>query len=297
MKKIIRYSFILVLIGLLIPLASMARDIEPIVSTNWLEQNINNPKLVIVDIRKVEDYKAGHIPKAINVIYGSWAVMKAGLRNELPPIDDLSDVISAAGIGPESLVVLVGKSDPASRADIPRVAWTLKYAGIGNVAILDGGFEKWAAEKKALFTDVVKPKATNYQSKPNEGLFAKKDYVLGAIGKAVIIDVREPDFYQGKKKLEFVAKAGRIKGAINLPTVPAYTQEGTLFKSKADLATQVTAAVGTDTTKEIITCCDTGRVCTAWAFIMTDLLGYQNVKVYDGSMEEWTKDSAAPVEP
>jgi thiosulfate/3-mercaptopyruvate sulfurtransferase len=297
MKKIIRYSFILVLLGLLIPLASLARDIEPIVSTDWLEKNLNNPKLVIIDIRKVEDYKAGHIPKAINVIYGSWAVMKAGLRNELPPADDLSDVICAAGIGPESLVVLVGKSDPASRADIPRVAWTLKYAGIGNVAILDGGFDKWAAEKKALATDAVKPKATSYQAKANEGLFAKKDYVLGAIGKAVIIDVREPDFYQGKKKLEFVAKAGRIKGAINLPTVPAYTQEGTLFKSKADLAAQVTAAVGTDMTKEIILYCDSGRVCTAWAFIMSDLLGYPKIKVYDGSMEEWTKDSAAPVEP
>ncbi len=218
MKKSLRYCLIFVLLGLILPFALLARDIEPIVSTDWLEKNLNNPKLIIVDVRKVEDYKAGHIPNAINVIYGSWAIMKGGLRNEMPPADDLSDVISAAGIGPESLVVVVGKADTIpNRTDISRVAWTLKYAGIGNVAILDGGFDKWAADKKALSTDLVKPKPTRYQAKTNEGLLANKDYVMNAIGKVMILDIREPDFYQGTKKMDFVAKLGRIKGAVNLP--------------------------------------------------------------------------------
>jgi len=297
MKRSIRYSLILVLLGLIIPFASMARDIEPIVSTDWLEKNINNPKLIIVDIRKVEDYKTGHIPNAINVIYGSWAIMKGGLRNEMPPADDLSDVISAAGIGPESQIVVVGKADTVSnRTDISRVAWTLKYASVGNVAILDGGFDKWATDKKTLSTDLVKPKSTKYQVKANEVMLANKDYVMNAIGKVLIVDVRESDFYQGTKKLDFVAKPGRIKGAVNLPTSQAYTKEGT-FKSKADLAALVAGVTGTDTTKEVILYCDTGKVCTAWAFIMTDLLGYKNVKLYDGSTEEWMKDPGAPVEP
>jgi len=297
MKRSIRYSLILVLLGLIIPFASMARDIEPIVSTDWLEQNINNPKLIIVDIRKVEDYKTGHVPNALNVIYGSWAIMKGGLRNEIPPLDDLSDVISATGIGPDSQVVVVGKADTVpNRTDISRVAWTLKYAGIGNMAILDGGFDKWAADKKTLSTDLVKPKPTKYQAKANEGMLANKDYIMNAIGKVVIVDVRESDFYQGTKKLDFVAKPGRIKGAVNLPTSQAYTKEGT-FKSKADLAALLAAVPGTDTTKEVILYCDTGKVCTAWAFIMTDLLGYKNVKIYDGSTEEWMKEPKAPIEP
>lgn len=297
MKKSLRYCFIFVLLGLMLPFALMARDIEPIVSTDWLEKNLNNPKMVIVDVRKVEDYKIGHLPKAINVIYGSLAIMKNGLRNEIPPTDDLSDVISAAGIGPDSIVVVVGKTDSIpNRTDITRVAWTLKFAGIGNVALLDGGFDKWTADKKPVSSDLVKPKPTKYQAKTNEGLLANKDYVLKAIGKVMILDIREPDFYQGKKKMDFVARLGRIKGALNLPGSQAYTSEGT-FKSNSDLAGLVTAAIGIDTTKEVILSCDTGKVCTIWAFIMTDLLGYKNVRTYDGSMEEWMKDPQAPVEP
>ncbi len=296
-KKRALYSFILIFFVLTIPYVVSARDVNPIVSTDWLEKNLANPKVIAVDIRKVEDYKAGHIPNAINVIYGSWAIMKGGMRNELPPTDDLLDVISSAGIGADSLVVVVGKTDSISdRTDISRVAWTLKYAGIENVAILDGGYNKWMADKKALSVDPVKPKSKSYQGKVNEGLFVKKDYVMNSIGKVTIVDVREPDFFQGNKKMDFVAKPGRIKGAVNLPTSQAFTKDGT-FKSKEELAGLVAGVVGKDTSREIIIYCDTGKVCTTWAFIMTELLGYKNVKDYDGSTEEWMKDPKAPTEP
>jgi thiosulfate/3-mercaptopyruvate sulfurtransferase len=296
-KKVALCSFILIFFALTVPFALSARDVNPIVSTDWLEKNLANPNLITVDIRKVEDYKAGHIPNAINVIYGSWAIMKGGLRNELPPTDDLLDVISSAGIGADSIVVVVGKTDTVpDRTDISRVAWTLKYAGVENVAILDGGYSKWMADKKAVSTDVVKPKPKSYQGKVNEDFFAKKDYVMNSIGKAAIVDVREPDFFQGKKRLDFVAKPGRIKGAVNLPTSQAFTKDGT-FKSKEELADLAANAVGKDASREIIVYCDTGKVATAWAFIMTEVLGYKNVKDYDGSTEEWMKDPKAPVEP
>lgn len=296
-KKVALCSFILIFFALTVPFALSARDVNPIVSTDWLEKNLANPNLITVDIRKVEDYKVGHIPNAINVIYGSWAIMKGGLRNELPPTDDLLDVISSAGIGADSIVVVVGKTDTVpDRTDISRVAWTLKYAGVENVAILDGGYSKWMADKKAVSTDVVKPKPKSYQGKVNEDFFAKKDYVMNSIGKAAIVDVREPDFFQGKKRLDFVAKPGRIKGAVNLPTSQAFTKDGT-FKSKEELADLAANAVGKDASREIIVYCDTGKVATAWAFIMTEVLGYKNVKDYDGSTEEWMKDPKAPVEP
>ena len=296
MRKIKVSIVVLFFCIMFLPFASLARDFEPIVNTTWLEQNLNNAKVVIVDIRKVEDYKAGHIPNAVNVFYGSWAIMKGGLRNELPANDDLFDVIGSAGIGPDSVVVLVGKTDAIpDRTDISRVAWTLKYAGILNVAILDGGYNKWTADKKAVSTDALKPKAKPYQAKVNESLFAAKDYVIKNIGKAIIVDVREPDFYKGIKKLDFVAKTGRIPKAVNLPTSQAYKPDGT-FKDKAELMKIVSDAVGNDMTKEIITYCDTGKVCTGWSFLMTELMGYKNVKVYDGSSEEWTKDPQAPWE-
>ena len=123
-KKRALCSFILIFFALTIPFALSARDVNPIVSTDWLEKNLGNPKVIAVDIRKVEDYKTGHIPNAVNVIYGSWAIMKGGLRNELPPTDDLLDVISSAGIGADSIVVVVGKADTIpDRTDISRLQW------------------------------------------------------------------------------------------------------------------------------------------------------------------------------
>jgi len=297
MKKIRVSVLILVLCVLSLPLVSLARDVAPVVDTAWVEKNINNPKVVIVDIRKVEDYKAGHIPNAVNAFYGSWAMMKGGMRNELPAADDLFDVIGGAGIGSDSIVVLAGKNDNMSdRADPTRVAWTLKYAGVQNIAILDGGYNKWTAEKKALSTDAVKPKAKPYKATVNAGLFVNKDYVMKSIGKAVIVDVREPDFYKGAKKLDFVSRPGHIAKAVNLPTASkVYKQDGT-YKDKTELMSMASAVVGKDMGKEIIAYCDTGKIASVWSFLLTDLLGYKDVKIYDGSAEEWSKDPKAPLE-
>lgn len=296
MKKIRISVAVLFLCLMALPFLSFARDVDPIVSTAWLEQNLNNSKLVIVDVRKVEDYKAGHVPNAVNAFYGSWAIMKGGLRNELPAKDDLFDVIGSAGIGTDSIVVVVGKVDGIpDRTDVTRVALTLKYAGIPNVAILDGGYNKWLTEKKAVSTDMVKPKDKSFQGNMNETLFVSKDYVSKNLGKAVIVDVREPDFFKGIKKLDFVAKTGHIAKAVNLPTSQAYKQDGT-YKDKGELSKIASGAVGNDMTKEIITYCDTGKVCTAWSFLLTELMGYKDVKTYDGSTEEWTKDPQAPWE-
>mgnify|MGYP000894011510 CR=1 FL=1 len=288
---------VLLAIMLLLPMAALARDITPLVSTDWLQKNLENPRIVVLDVRKVEEYKAGHIPKAVNAFYGSWAIKRGELLNELPANDELFDIIGGAGIDANSLVVVVGKTAAVpDQFDMTRVAWTLKYAGVANVAILDGGQDKWVKDGKAISTDAVRAKAKAYRGRLNRGLFVNKDYVLNRLGKAVILDVRAPAFYEGKQKLPFVPKAGRIKGAVNLPVGQLFTPEG-LYKDQAALAALATAAVGADKTKEIIAYCDTGKTCTSWAFILSDMLGYQNVKIYDGSTMEWLKDPAAPAEP
>ena len=288
---------VMVIIVLLLPLTAMARGIDPIVSTDWLQKNLKNAKIVIVDVRKVEDYKAGHIPGAINVFYGSWAVKKGELLNELPPIDDLADVIGGAGIDKDSLVVVVGKTEKVpEQFDMTRVAWTLKYVGVPNAAILNGGQNQWDKEKKPLSQDLVKAKAKTFKAAVNNNLFVDKAFVLEKIGKAIIIDTRAPAFYEGKEKLPFVAKLGRIKGAVNLPVGQLYTPEG-LYKDKATLAALAEKAAGKDLSKETILYCDTGKTATSWAFIMTEMLGYKDVKVYDGSSMEWLADPNAPAEP
>jgi thiosulfate/3-mercaptopyruvate sulfurtransferase len=297
MKKSKTIYMLLVICSFMVPVFAAARDVVPIVNTAWLESNLNNPKIVILDVRKVEDYKTGHVPGAVNVFFGSWVVAREGLRNEVPPTDDLFDTIGSAGIGPDSIVVVVGKVDAmGDRTDSTRVAWTLKHAGVENVALLDGGYNKWVSDKKPLSTDAVKPKSATYKGKIGEPRFVNKAYLLSRLGKALIIDVREPDFYLGKTKLDFVTKPGHVKGAVNLPTLQAFNQDGT-YKDKASLEMIATAVVGKDTSREIITVCDSGKVASVWAFILSEALGFKNVKVYDGSMEEWSKDPAAPIEP
>jgi thiosulfate/3-mercaptopyruvate sulfurtransferase len=297
MKKLQLWKVLLVFVLILLPAAVFAQIAGPVVSTADLEKNLTNDKVVVLDVRKVEEYKAGHIPGAVNVAYGSWAIKKGDLLNELPPIDDLSEIIGGAGIGKDSLVVIVGKTDKVpDQFDMTRVAWTLKYLGVPNVAILSGGQNQWVKENKPLSQDMVKAKAKAFKPAITDKLFVSKAYIMENLGKATIIDTRAPAFYEGKEKLPFVPKPGRIKGAVNLPVGALYTPEG-LYKDKAALAALAEKAAGSDLAKELILYCDTGKTCTSWALILKDMLGYKDVKVYDGSSMEWLADPAAPSEP
>jgi thiosulfate/3-mercaptopyruvate sulfurtransferase len=286
----------LVLLALIVswPLIALAREIPPVVSTAWLEQNLQNPRLVVVDIRKLEEYKEAQIPGSVNVFYGVWAIKKNNLDNEVPESDDLFDIVGSAGIKADSLVVVVGKTDAVpDLVNMPRVAKTLIYAGVPNVAVLDGGFGKWAKDKKPVSTAGSKPKAIEYKGKVNAAVFAPKAEVLGKIGKATIVDTRMPDFYFGVSKLPIVDKAGHIQGAVSLPS-PWIFSEG-MYKAKEELEAMASGVVGTDKSKEVIVYCDTGRLCSGWWFVLREVLGYQNVKSYDGSMQDWGKDPNTPM--
>jgi thiosulfate/3-mercaptopyruvate sulfurtransferase len=287
--------YLFLILFLAIPFSAFGREIDPIVSTDWLEKNLNNPKLVMVDIRKVEEYKEGHVPNSINVFYGTWAIKKKDLDNELPEEDDLFDIISSSGIRSDSLVVVIGKTDTVpDRVNQTRVAYTLIYAGVENAAVLDGAYNKWMKDKKPVSTEMVKPKTVEYKGKVNKGMFATKDYVLGRIGKSIIVDTRMPDFFFGVSKLPIVGKAGHIMGAVSLPSPWIFGEDGA-FKAKEELEAMAAGVIGTDKSKEIIVYCDTGRLCKGWGFALREVLGYKGVKSYDGSMQEWGKDPATPV--
>ncbi len=295
----------LLVVVLLVPVFAWSQDL--VVSTAWLQKNLKDPQLVVLDVRKVEDYKAGHIPGAVNVPYTSWVVKQGDLQNQLPPQDELFDVIGKAGIKADSYAVVVGKTDNiAERTSITRVAWTLKYAGLTKVSILDGGQNKWAKEKKVMTKKVATPAAAPYQGKVNAKMVIDKETIkkfLAAPPKPFgfrLVDTREPEFWLGEKKLDFVAKAGRIPGAKNLPTSKLYNQDGT-FKNKQDLAMAIVDAIGDSTMPTTILYCDTGKTCTGWALVLADV-GYVNPytgmgpMVYEGSMEEWAADPNDPME-
>jgi len=298
MKHLKAFTIMVVAFALLVPAAVMARGIDPVVSVEWLEKNLTTPNLVVVDIRKVEEYKAGHIPGAINIFYNIVAPGKNNMRNELPADDDLRDILSSNGIGADSLVVVAGINDtPSDRFSMTRAAMTFIYAGVPSVAVLDGGTTKWAADGKALSTDAAKPKEKEHKGKFNKDIFLTKDAFAGKVGSDLIVDVREPAFFSGEKKLDFVARAGHVKGAVNLPAGSQLFKEDGTYKPMDELKALAVKVVGEDLGKEIVLYCDTGKVATGWWFPLTQAFGYTDVKVYDGSSEEWSADQNLPMEP
>lgn len=282
MKKL-QYAGILFLALLFIgwPAFLTAGQVPPIVTSDWLEKNLSNPRLVILDIRKVEEYREGHIPGAVSAYYRTWAYSQKGKREEVPEQDDLFDAIGDAGIRPDSLVVVVCSAAYCYYdVEAARVACTLEYAGLKNVGILNGGYEEWVREKKPVSTKFVKPKKTTYRGTLKKDLLADKKYVKDHLGKAAFVDVREP---------AFVGKQDRIPGSANLPITEAFTKSGA-FKPVSELQELAVKTVGSDKSRPIVTYCDTGRCCPTWAYIFRNVLGYKNVKIYDGGFEEWVKD-------
>ncbi|MCX7982297.1 MAG: rhodanese-like domain-containing protein [Syntrophales bacterium] len=280
MKKLAFFSVFLLAFMIALPLSAGARGIDPIVTTQWLEDNLFSPNLVILDVRKGEAYAAGHIPNASNVAYGAWAVKRKVLNNELPADYDLPDLIGLAGINKDSKVVVVSSWDTFSeKMDAFRVAWTLLYMGIKDVAVLEGGYNKWIQEKRPFSTAIEEKAGPPYKGEINKKLFVGKKEVMDKLNTALILDVRTP----------------RIKNSKNVPATAIFKDDLT-YKSKEDLEKIVTPIVGTDKAKEIIIYCDSGKLATSWAYVLTELLGYTNVRVYDGSYEEWALDPNAPVE-
>jgi thiosulfate/3-mercaptopyruvate sulfurtransferase len=286
---------VLVLLIILWPTAGQSRDIDPIVSTEWLMANLKNPKLIVLDVRRVEDYREGHVPGALSAFYGAWAYMKDGLFGSLPEKDDIDDTISYMGIDFDHWIVVTGCMDtPRLSYQSARVACTLEYAGIKNVALLDGGVNKWIKEKKPLSEKMEKRKPSNFRGKYAGEVFANKEYLKEKAENLVLLDVREREFFTGEKKMDCVAKAGHIPGAYNMPTSCAFKADKT-FKSKKELTAIVETAAGKDRNRPIVTYCDTGQCCPIWSYLLRQALGYKNVRLYVGSMQEWTQDPKAPV--
>lgn len=279
------------------------RAIDPIVSTEWLAANLDDPDLVIIDIRENAD---GYIPNSISVPFvvpfSAWITMKDGLILELPEVEDLFDTIGDAGITSDSLVVVVGgASGPFplvfyALAGTTRVADTLLHAGVRKVAVLDGGYDKWAAEGRAVSTEPVTPTPVTYTGKVDKAMFVSKDYVEKKIGKSIIVDARDADVYFGVTlEADWTSYEGHIPSAKCLPTPWLWTfvevdgVEVGIYKDTDVLREMASGVVGWHGFfKEIIAYCGVGGYASTTYFVLSEVLGYKNVKIYDGSAQEWT---------
>jgi thiosulfate/3-mercaptopyruvate sulfurtransferase len=289
---------IIPLIMILVSLSSAchAREISPFISTDWLEKNLNNPGVKIIDIRDDAEYRKGHITGAVNVSVNSWAVEKNGLVREVLDEKDLLKLMGSIGAKADSNIIVVGRGiNDFDRADAIRVAWTILIAGVKNVSVLDGGFPKWLNEKRPITTEQAVIQPGTYKGKIDTSTLVSKAYVLDKISKTVIVDNRTPEVYSGAKTEPWAPKAGHIKGAVNLPAPLVFKEDG-LIKSKNELADMAKKVIGSDRDKEIILYCGAGPFSSVWSYILTEQLGYKNVKVYDGSMQDWIMEPTGPVE-
>jgi thiosulfate/3-mercaptopyruvate sulfurtransferase len=275
----------LVLILLIVALATpaFARGIDPIVSVEWLEANLDN--VVIVDMRKMDDYRAGHIPGAVSLL--GLYVPRGGLNNEVPEADELSELIAESGIKADTKVVVV-ETDGARFVWATRAAWTLVYAGVADVAVLDGGFAAWTKASKRVATGMEFKDETDFEVKFVPGYIADKAQVLKGLGSAQIVDARPYDTYFGISKVPFVDQFGHIPGAFMLPA-SWITDANGMVRPKLELEAMV-AAQRLNSRQEVIIHCDSGVLCTAWWWILSQQFGWTNVRSYDGSAQEIAKE-------
>ena len=296
----------------------MSRTIDPIVSTEWLEARLAggcdqarvqgregdvaqgsalSGELVVVDIREPRFYKAGHIPSAISIPFApvsDWAVATQDLHMELPEPEQLFKVIGDPGICAHSQVVVVTTVEqppapPYSLSDATRVAATLIYAGVSSVAVLDGGHPKWEREGRRVTTEVPATVPVPYAAAVRRDMFVPTEYVEAQVGRATLVDGRVPDQYFGVTVDPFAGKAGHIPTARCLPASWIWREDGT-YRTGEELERIAVGVIGEDREQEIIAYCGVGGYASAWWFVLTEILGYKNVKIYDGAMEAWAKE-------
>ena len=168
-----------------------------------------------------------------------------------------------------------------------------QYAGVENIAILDGATTNGCGTARPCLAK-RSPKPIVFKGIIDKNIFVDRITSRSAWENSPR-GCSGTGFYLGQKKAAVAARAGRIPGAVNLPTSWMFTNEGT-FKSKDDLAILAMVVVGQDPDREMITYCDTGTCCPTWHFVLKEVLGYKRVYLYDGSIEEWTADPHAPVQ-
>jgi len=228
-------------------------------------------------------------------VVSAWADSTEELLLELPAEEDLFKVIGACGMTADSQVVIVGRVEeppapPYPLADAVRVGVTLIYAGVRDVAVLAGGHPKWVREGRETTTVVPEVAPLTYSAAVDGDMFVSTEYVKDHIGRSVIIDARDPDQYFGASKDPFADMRGHIPTARSLPLVWVWEADGT-YRPTELMEHMAAGVIGENKEDEVLVYCGVGGYASTWWFLLTQLLGYTNVKIYDGSMEAWVKDN------
>ena len=273
---------------------------EMIASTAWLAAHLNDPKVVVLHVARARShYDEGHIPGARFARWDEITATRDGVPNELAPVADLEKLFARLGIGDDVRIVLYGDNSGLSAA---RAYFTLDYLGYGRrAALLDGGLEKWKAERRAISTEMVEPKLAIFTPRVRASAVTNLDVVRDlswtatnlTSPSAVLIDARPAEEYTGAKPGEGVPRGGHIPGAVNVFWMQnIVSKENPTLRSAAELRGLYEEA-GVQHGRTIVTYCRTGGQ-ASHAYFTLKYLGY-DVVMYDGSFFEWSKTEGTPV--
>ncbi len=277
--------------------------VSVLATADWAEDHLDTPGTVFVETGNSDAYYfKGHIPGAVWI---GWDEFQDRLRLGVIDRDEFEKLMSAKGIHDEDTVVIYSTNANLLAA---LMFWYFKLYGHRTVKLLDGGRAKWELDGRPLTSEPTTRPATNYRAQePDLSIRAKRDDVLAAIGTKNLIDVRTPDEYTGRifapgfageafapgnNPHEVAQRSGHVPGAVNLAWEDVLNKDGTI-KSKEELEQFY---VGLDKARGSITYCWVGaRSAHSW-FVLRELLGWPDVKNYDGSWAEYGSLMGVPIE-
>ena len=275
----------------------MSRE-DVLVTADWAEKNLGAANVVFVEVDEdTTAYDGGHIQGAVKI---NWKTeLQDQVRRDFVDKAQFEQLLSSKGIGNDDTVVLYGGNNNWFAA---YAYWYFKLYGHDNVKLLDGGRKKWELDGRPLSTDEVKRHATSYTTKHDQdtSIRAFRQEVVDAIGNKNLVDVRSPDEFAGKilapahLPQEVAQRPGHIPSAINVPWSKAANDDGS-FKSDDELRALYESA-GLDNGKPTIAYCRIGERSSHTWFVLHELLGYSDVKNYDGSWTEYGSLVGAPIE-
>lgn len=276
--------------------------ISPLVSTEWLAAHLTDPNLRIVDVRWYlfdkdktghREYLRGHIPGAVFLDLDKDLSAPLGQgpgRHPLPRPEAFAKVAARSGIGPDTHVVAY---DDAGGATAARLWWLLRYFGHDQASLLDGGIAQWKAEGRPFETEVPKVPTATFVPHPNPAMVVDQATVdtLRNDPKALVMDVRVPERYQGKVE-PIDPRAGHIPGARNVPLATNLRSAGdTRFRERSELK-QEYESMGADRAEKIVCYCGSGVNACQSVFAL-NLAGFTAL-LYEGSWSDWCSDPERP---
>jgi len=302
-KKVSAALIAAVVLGSLIsPSANAApkNQARAVVQADWLEKNIDDPKVRIIEVSTEAGlYERGHIKNAFKINW--YTDLVDTVKRDIVPIGKFNTLIAKAGIDKDTTVVFYGDKNNWFAA---WGAWIFNQYGIEDVRLLDGGRVKWEKDARAFTTAVPTLKTGSFKAtKVDRSLRANLVGDVLPVAKGIkknvkLVDIRSADEYSGKIFApagfqELAVRAGHIPGAENIAWGLNVNSDGT-FKTVAELK-KLYADKGIDGSKAIITYCRIGERSSLTWFVLSEILGYNDVKNYDGSWTEYGNSVGAPI--